>query len=76
MMKISSEFLNLRWTALGERVWHIVICTPLEGEGLEVCTAGHCIIRGSPQWCDGEIIQEAFQSSPALMSSVIGFYDP
>ena len=54
MMKISSEFLNLRWTSLGKRVWHIVICTPLEGKGLEVCTAGHCIIRGSPQWGDGE----------------------
>ena len=32
-------------------------------------------IRGSPQW-DGKIIQEAFKSSPALRSSVIGFDDP
>ena len=76
MMKISSEFLNLRWTSLGKRVWHIVICTPLEGESLEMCAAGHCIIRGSPQWGDGEIIKETFKSSPALMSSVIGFDDP
>ena len=75
-MEISAKFLNLRWTSLGEGVWHIVICTPLEGECLEVCTAGHCIIRGSPQWCDGKIIQKAFKGSPALMSSMIGFDNP
>ena len=73
---MTSEFLNLRWTSMGKRVGNIVICTPLEGESLEMSAAGHCIIRGSPQWGDGEIIKEAFKGSPALVSSVIGFDNP
>ena len=73
---MTSEFLNLRWTSVAKRVGNTVICTPLEGESLEMCAAGHCIIRGSPQWGDGEIIKEAFKGSPALVSSVIGFYNP
>ena len=76
MMKIAAEFLNLRWASLWKRVWHVVICPPLEGECLEVCTAGHSIVRRGPQWCDSKIIQKAFKSSPTFMSSVIGFHDP
>ena len=46
------------------------------GESLEVCAAGHGIIGGSPQWADGEVVKEAFKGPPALMSSMIGFYNP
>ena len=73
---MTSKFLNLRWTSVRKGVRNTVIFTPLEGESLEVCAAGHGIIGGSPQWADGEVVKEAFKGPPALMSSMIGFYNP